>query len=116
MFAGEAANAFRPFNVAAPATEATRSSRRFIGMFVSLPRSRLIQYHRSPQDTLARRHSLFDIVRFMRTLVLIAFAASIFGQSPKLPPDIDPQSNSRLPLIQRDQLSDEDKKVFDDVA
>jgi len=52
----------------------------------------------------------------MRTLVLIAFAASIFGQSPKLPPDIDPQSNSRLPLIQRDQLSDEDKKVFDDVA
>jgi 4-carboxymuconolactone decarboxylase len=40
----------------------------------------------------------------------------MFGQKPTLPPDIDSQSNSRLPLIQRDQLSAEDKKVFDDVA
>jgi 4-carboxymuconolactone decarboxylase len=52
----------------------------------------------------------------MRILVLICFAVSMFGQTPKLPPDIDPQSNSRLPLIQRDQLSDENKKIFDDVA
>lgn len=52
----------------------------------------------------------------MRILLLICFAASVFGQNPKLPPDIDPQSNSRLPSIQRDQLSDEDKKVFDDVS
>jgi 4-carboxymuconolactone decarboxylase len=52
----------------------------------------------------------------MRILVLMSFAALLFGQAPKLPGDIDPQSNSRLPLIQRGQLSDEDKKVFDDVA
>ena len=52
----------------------------------------------------------------MRLLMLIGFAASMFGQNTKLPPDIDPQSNSRLPLIQRDQLSDGDRKVFDDVA
>ncbi len=52
----------------------------------------------------------------MRSLMLICFAAAMFGQTPKLPPDIDPQSGSRLPLIQRDQLSDDDRKVFDDVA
>jgi hypothetical protein len=48
--------------------------------------------------------------------MLVCFAASMLGQNPKLPPDIDPQSDSRLPLIQRNQLSDEDKKVFDDVS
>lgn len=52
----------------------------------------------------------------MRILLLVCFAASMFGQNAKLPPDIAPQSNSRLPLIQRNHLSDEDKKVFDDVA
>ena len=40
----------------------------------------------------------------------------MFGQKPTLPPDIDSQSKSRLPLIQRDQLDGEDKKVFDEVA
>ena len=48
-------------------------------------------------------------------LLMIGLAAAMFAQKPKAP-DIDSQSNSRLPLIQRDQLSDEDKKVFDDVA
>jgi 4-carboxymuconolactone decarboxylase len=52
----------------------------------------------------------------MRVPALLFFAASMFGQNTKLPPDIDPQSNSRLPLIERDQLSGEAKKVFDDVA
>lgn len=52
----------------------------------------------------------------MRTLVLICFAASLLGQTPKLPTDIDPRSNSRLPPVQRDRLNDQDKKVFDDVA
>ena len=47
---------------------------------------------------------------------MFCLAAPLFAQKPKFPPDIDPQSNSRLPLIQRDQLSDEDKKVFDDAA
>jgi len=49
-------------------------------------------------------------------LVFLCFAATMLGQKPKLPPDIDAQSNSRLPLVQRDQLTDEEKKVFDDVA
>ena len=52
----------------------------------------------------------------MRILLFVCFSGLLFGQSPKLPPDIDPQSNSRLPLIQRDRLSDEDKKIFDDVS
>lgn len=52
----------------------------------------------------------------MRSLMLVCFAASMFGQNRNLPPDIDPQSNSRLPLIQKDQLSDDDKKIFDDVS
>jgi hypothetical protein len=52
----------------------------------------------------------------MRVLLIACLAGSVFGQKPNLPPDIDPQSNSRLPLIKRDQLSDDDKKVFDDVA
>jgi len=38
------------------------------------------------------------------------------GQQPRLPADIDAQSNSRLPLVQRDQLKPEDQKIFDDVA
>lgn len=52
----------------------------------------------------------------MRALLIVCLAGSVFGQNPNLPPDIDPQSNSRLPLIKRDQLSDDDKRVFDDVA
>jgi hypothetical protein len=52
----------------------------------------------------------------MRVLLLICFTAAMFGQKPKLPPDIDSQSNSRLPLIQKDQLDAEGKKLFDDVA
>ena len=52
----------------------------------------------------------------MRILIFVCFSGLLLAQSPKLPPDINSQSNSRLPLIQRDQLSDEDKKIFDDVA
>ena len=33
-----------------------------------------------------------------------------------LPPDVDPESGSRLPLIERSALDDEGKKVFDAVA
>lgn len=67
-------------------------------------------------EQLSRRKSGFDILPPMRVLLIVCFAASMFGQKPNLPSDIDPQSNSRLPLIQRDQLNDADKKVFDDVA
>jgi 4-carboxymuconolactone decarboxylase len=52
----------------------------------------------------------------MRVLLIMWLCATMFGQKPNLPPDIDPESNSRLPLIKRDQLNDTDKKVFDDVA
>jgi 4-carboxymuconolactone decarboxylase len=52
----------------------------------------------------------------MRFLLLICFAAAAYGQKPAPPSDIDSQSNSRLPLLQRDQLNAEDKKLFDDVA
>ena len=52
----------------------------------------------------------------MRIPLMICFAALMFGQAPNLPPDIDAQSNSRLPLVKRDQLSDDEKKIFDDVA
>ena len=53
----------------------------------------------------------------MRFLILIAIiAAAGAAQSRKLPPDIDPQSFSRLPLLERDQLSGEALKTFDAVA
>ena len=51
----------------------------------------------------------------MRLLLLVCLAGLMFGQKPA-PPDIDSQSNSRLPLIQRDRLNAEDQKLFDDVA
>src|SRR5579863_6102624 len=58
MFAGEAANAFPLFNVAAPAIEANRSSRRFIGMlflFASVLAVRALQpdsrFSAQTQDT-----------------------------------------------------------------
>jgi hypothetical protein len=53
----------------------------------------------------------------MRFLVVAAVLATVgAAQSQKLPPDIDPQSFSRLPLLQRDQLSGEALKSFDAVA
>jgi 4-carboxymuconolactone decarboxylase len=53
----------------------------------------------------------------MRLLILIiVLAACGAAQSQKLPSDIDPQSFSRLPLLERDQLSGEALRVFDVVA
>ena len=53
----------------------------------------------------------------MRILLAASlFALAAAGQSPKLPADIDPQSLSRLPLIQRDQLSGEALRVYDAVV
>jgi 4-carboxymuconolactone decarboxylase len=54
-------------------------------------------------------------------LVLIAglFSIAASAQSvtaPKAPPDIDPQSMSRLPLIKRDQLSGDALRVYDAVV
>jgi 4-carboxymuconolactone decarboxylase len=53
----------------------------------------------------------------MRVLIFtLALAAAGVAQSQKLPPDIDPQSFSRLPLLQRDQLSGDALRVFGAVA
>jgi 4-carboxymuconolactone decarboxylase len=52
-------------------------------------------------------------------LVAILFAIAASAQSdtaPKAPSDIDPQSLSRLPLIQRDKLSGEALRVYDAVV
>ncbi len=48
--------------------------------------------------------------------LLLMVAALMPGQAPttqKLPPDIDPKSYSRLPLLSRDQMSGEGLRVYD---
>lgn len=54
----------------------------------------------------------------MRTLAAFVILSAAFAaaQSQQLPADIDPQSYSRLPLIQRSQLLGEDLKIYDEVA
>jgi 4-carboxymuconolactone decarboxylase len=47
------------------------------------------------------------------TILLLAGSAILGAQSPKLPADIDPQSYSRLPLIQRRQLDANGQRVYD---
>ena len=49
-------------------------------------------------------------------LLALAFAATAAAQSAKLPPDIDPQSLSRLPMLTRDRFSGDDLSVYDFVA
>jgi 4-carboxymuconolactone decarboxylase len=55
----------------------------------------------------------------MRALVCVlflSFAAAPAGAQPSrpaLPPDIDSQSNSRLPLILKDSLDEEGKRIFE---
>ena len=53
----------------------------------------------------------------MRVLCLSVFFAALAGaQAPKLPAGVDPQSYSRLPLLQRGQVSPDALRVFDLVA
>jgi 4-carboxymuconolactone decarboxylase len=53
----------------------------------------------------------------MRVLLITAvLAAAGAAPSQKLPADIDPQSFSRLPLLQRDQFSGDALKTFDAVV
>src|SRR3974390_3721477 len=49
-------------------------------------------------------------------LLIILLAACAAAQSPKLPPDIDPQSFSRLPLLERERLSGDPLRVFDAIV
>jgi 4-carboxymuconolactone decarboxylase len=52
----------------------------------------------------------------MRTLSLAILLAAAAAAQSKLPADIDTKSYSRLPLIQRDQVSADNMKVFDFIA
>lgn len=52
----------------------------------------------------------------MRTVYLAIIFAAVAAAQSKLPADVDAKSYSRLPLIQRDQISPENLKVFDFIA
>ena len=56
----------------------------------------------------------------MRTAVaavaLITLASSLVAQSPALPPDINPESLSRLPVVAREGLDADGKRVYDYIA
>jgi len=50
-------------------------------------------------------------------LAVASFAAALGAQTAALPPDVDPQSFSRLPLLTRDDMKDEDsKRIYDELA
>jgi 4-carboxymuconolactone decarboxylase len=50
-------------------------------------------------------------------LVAAGFAATLNAQTAALPKDIDPQSYSRLPVLTRDDMKDEDsKRIYDELA
>jgi hypothetical protein len=49
-------------------------------------------------------------------VILTAFAASLTAQTPKLAPDIDPVSYSRFPPVNRADLDENGKRVFDFVG
>jgi 4-carboxymuconolactone decarboxylase len=50
---------------------------------------------------------------FMLVLMLAALAAGQAPTAQKLPPDVDPKSFSRLPLLPREQMSGEALQVYD---
>jgi 4-carboxymuconolactone decarboxylase len=54
-------------------------------------------------------------MRILATIVLLA-AVVAAQKSSSLPPDIDPESYSRLPLMKRDQLGGEALRVYDLIA
>jgi 4-carboxymuconolactone decarboxylase len=50
-------------------------------------------------------------------LLATSFAAALSAQTAALPKDVDPQSFSRLPLLTRDDMKDEDgKRIYDMLA
>jgi len=49
-------------------------------------------------------------------VVSLLLAAAVFAQSSKLPADIDPESLSRLPVVQRDKLDENGKRIYDYIA
>src|SRR5438309_1493256 len=53
----------------------------------------------------------------MRFLSILAVFAAVLGaQAPKLPPDIDAQSFSRLPLLKHEEAKGETLRVWDVIA
>jgi 4-carboxymuconolactone decarboxylase len=57
-------------------------------------------------------------MRVVGSIVMVmGFAAALSAQTAALPKDIDPQSFSRLPLLTRDDMKDEDgKRIYDMLA
>jgi len=53
---------------------------------------------------------------FVTSLAAAVFVTAVSVQAQNLPADIDPQSFSRLPLIQRDQLKGDALRVYDAVV
>ena len=54
-------------------------------------------------------------VRSLPVLLVVVCAVAVQGQS-RLPPDIHPESLSRLPPVQRADLDDEGKRIWDAMA
>jgi 4-carboxymuconolactone decarboxylase len=52
----------------------------------------------------------------MRTFILIALAATLTAQTPKLPTDVFPDSLSRFPPVNRADLDENGKRVYDYVG
>jgi 4-carboxymuconolactone decarboxylase len=50
-------------------------------------------------------------------LIAAGFAATLGAQTAPLPPDVDPHSFSRLPVLTRDDMKDDDsKRIYDELA
>jgi 4-carboxymuconolactone decarboxylase len=52
----------------------------------------------------------------LSTLVILFFAATLAAQTPNLSKDIDPESLSRLPVVKRDDLDENGKRIYDYIA
>lgn len=53
-------------------------------------------------------------VRLVLGGLVVLGAAAVSAQRPSYPPDIDPESGNRLPLVKRADLDEYGKKVYDD--
>ena len=49
-------------------------------------------------------------------VAVLGLTAALIAQSTKLPSDIDPESLSRLPVVQRETLDDNGKRIYDYIA
>ncbi len=60
---------------------------------------------------------MLPAMRVIVSIVIAAgFAATIGAQTSVLPPDIDSQSYSRLPIVKRADLDEDGKRIYDELA